>query len=1060
MTNIEDYYSDPSLWNDFYPLYSLDYEPNNNFLQRLSEIIFNKIFPKSSEKRHEIVFSTLTVWDFQKKELPQFHFLFVTDSKFIPQFTDKIDWSKLQYYRPYVEFLELEKKTNNNTELHFWDILHKYKKFCTPIKIYEDRNDIKIKILDTNKSNISLEEFIQDNWIWDAFRDDKHFSHLSYKVKDRFKTTIKAYFNKLKPVDENSFTIYEIPLFLNVERFKENIWFRSVGSLTIGLKQPDDEYVKGLISVQIKDIITAIVTKQYQSFAISNAQRSAIAAIMSRNMSHNLGSHVLSGTKAEISKTNFQGLGEPLIERVRGTYRLFQYLQERMDFIALIINHEPQNKDFYAPLNLKADILDEFAVDGRGKRHDSLNEKTHSYLLDHIVSSERIVRNANNSENLEVEIQLLKKEKYFENEKEIIKIKCFTSLKNGDNDSNEFNDINLSIPLGVNSRHALLTILENFIRNIAKHKTMAINNIIQKNKKHEEKEKIIISLMVEEEDENYILTMFDNLHEDYNKIIKLNHKINNIQNLESTIDEGRDSIKIVNNDGSLNRYNKGLKEMLVCSAWLKGKTDDWSLLEKENSGLLNYVPITVEISQKVNYKGNREYISVEKIEDDSKNRQNIYTGIRLELPKHKYYHYSKIKSFEDILSLPSADIYVIETDDFELKNKATKALCKVLFFNELELDVRNKITNNHHNNKDTAKLLYNHLFKERFKDDRIIISYQSNIKEIDPEVADKVYRINESVEVSDYISKLINLPVDSRAHLFVTHNDSPSIFVKNITTINSNDLQTKVCYLEGISGGNFTYNLLCNAPIDLVHYYRIIEADNAKIAIIDERIYKRFRELKFEQSSLLESFTEQEIKSLEQSLFKYKEDNDINNLLESNDNLFQRFFKYLSIYTSEAQDKWLIENDRINIESQESYNKIWLSKKNIFLYNILLSDVTDKKTASHDTISQETNFKLVDIEGSDCKCFPEVDFLSIHYGIVEKLGLINHSDKKTFKKFLEDIFGLNLDKAKVSIHSGRGGLIEWQNEITFIPVSSIDAQMDDSKFKLAQMFLNQKYKLF
>ena len=37
-------------------------------------------------------------------------------------------------------------------------------------------------------------------------------------------------------------------------------------------------------------------------------------------------------------------------------YRLYQYLQERMDFISVIINSAHNGYSFYAPLNLKAGI--------------------------------------------------------------------------------------------------------------------------------------------------------------------------------------------------------------------------------------------------------------------------------------------------------------------------------------------------------------------------------------------------------------------------------------------------------------------------------------------------------------------------------------------------------------------------------------------------------------------------------------------------------------------------------------------------------------------------------
>lgn len=61
-----------------------------------------------------------------------------------------------------------------------------------------------------------------------------------------------------------------------------------------------------------------------------HAIRTAAVAIMSRNMSHNLGSHVLSAaaTNASLDK------GVPERERIARRSGLFHYLQERMDFLA------------------------------------------------------------------------------------------------------------------------------------------------------------------------------------------------------------------------------------------------------------------------------------------------------------------------------------------------------------------------------------------------------------------------------------------------------------------------------------------------------------------------------------------------------------------------------------------------------------------------------------------------------------------------------------------------------------------------------------------------------
>jgi hypothetical protein len=813
---------------------------------------------------------------------------------------------------------------------------------------------------------------------------------------------------------------------------------------------------------QIINVLSARVTFQYYRLELRNSQiKSAIAAIMSRNMSHNLGSHVLSGTKTELAKRSFSFRMEKPEEEpefVRGGYRLFQYLQERMDFVSVLVNHEPYHKDFNAPLNLKADILDEFAVDGRGNRHKGSKEKTHSYLLNHIVSSERVLRNAVSNDFLEIEIQLLK----YKTEGDEKEVQCFTSLANGDNNSNEFNEINFSVPLGVNSRHAMLTIIENYIRNITKHKSKEISQKIEDNKKSGKTEKLEISILIDlkEDSKEYELTIFDNLVSSIHDIKSLNDKINNSETYNEKNDpDGYNHIKIINQNGTLNRYNKGLKEILICAAWLKGKTDDWSILESKNHGLVKYVPLSVSKVPNVN---DRPKYVIDKTWKET--NTSCYCGLQINLPIHNFYFYvhdiDKENYKEKCYNLPSAEIYIIsiKTNELDIKNEIRKILPKVIFWEEVStmftIENQQDITNNNNNNnKEHLSILYKHLYSEKYKDCKIVINYTDDWKD-DIEVKDLVYRsgVNQSIKnYNDVLNILIN---HFKTHLFIAHNDSPSIFDTNTKKLREAGFFDKIEYLEGISGGNFTYNLICNAPIDLIQYYRIIEAASTRIAIVDERIYKRYKEIKFPAET--NSFSTQDIAILNQLLANYKkstEGNKYHILYNSNNKLFDSFFRSMGIMQIAERKKWLDDNTEISFATEESYNKLWLKKKNIYLYNIVRDDN-----------NSVDNFILLDINGLTSKVENNLDFLSIHYGLVEKLGLIekgsdNFDSKNKFVVYLNKM-GVDLNRTKVCIHSGRGGVMEWQNEITFIPVSSIDAQMDDSKYKLSQMFLNQKYKLF
>jgi len=95
----------------------------------------------------------------------------------------------------------------------------------------------------------------------------------------------------------------------------------------------------------LKDIISSsVIANQLTSTSLSlnalalsaqdikfYALKSAIAAIMSRNFSHNIGSHVIANVTSKINSLNIQD-----------NYNLFKYIQQRNDFIAQITTEFPQ----------------------------------------------------------------------------------------------------------------------------------------------------------------------------------------------------------------------------------------------------------------------------------------------------------------------------------------------------------------------------------------------------------------------------------------------------------------------------------------------------------------------------------------------------------------------------------------------------------------------------------------------------------------------------------------------------------------------------------------------
>ena len=244
-----------------------------------------------------------------------------------------------------------------------------------------------------------------------------------------------------------------------------------VSSLVIGTMY----FLMGLIEVnQIEEIEQRIRLR---------TERAAAASIMSRNISHNLASHVLSYIKnilsseslmlengifdgifdkieskeqdstkndwtinPKIYKNNKLNTEELFFPYLRSIGKLLGFFQERQDYVGIIAsgwNHFP------GAVNLKDSILFPF-IDREDLPIGNENSLPKNLILDYIVFSEGYRGN-------DIEIKLFYKNGGKEYE-----------IKDLDKDA-EFNRIEVAVPSGITGRQAFYSILENFIRNSAKH---------------------------------------------------------------------------------------------------------------------------------------------------------------------------------------------------------------------------------------------------------------------------------------------------------------------------------------------------------------------------------------------------------------------------------------------------------------------------------------------------------------------------------------------------------------------------------------------------------------
>jgi len=240
------------------------------------------------------------------------------------------------------------------------------------------------------------------------------------------------------------------------------------------------------------------------------AEKAAKAAIMSRNMSHNIGSHVMAYLKQHLSSvtnilqdnilsdfitsSSFSELlnkieqakenqdtsvkfikemsteeGSLALPFLVGLGNFISYLQERQDFIATIAtDYIP----YYSTVNFKDFVYDEINPDKRYLRHkDRKNLQPDNILLGNIARSEGLGRTISptEKENGKLSDIVIKFRKFdgnpVANESNVV----LSGRQDAYDDLEFMRQIDVSLPGGMVGRQAIFSMLENIIRNAAKH---------------------------------------------------------------------------------------------------------------------------------------------------------------------------------------------------------------------------------------------------------------------------------------------------------------------------------------------------------------------------------------------------------------------------------------------------------------------------------------------------------------------------------------------------------------------------------------------------------------
>lgn len=796
----------------------------------------------------------------------------------------------------------------------------------------------------------------------------------------------------------------------------------------------EDDYLKinKKLVENVMPLLQSFAMNKINDIFIKESRRQAIkaakAGIISRNMSHNLGSHVLSylhtrlkedNTVYEIKesllleafpKTNTSPPESQFIITVPNLYRnkiiefdyndkskkpfifglssFVSYLQDRQDFIATI---STSYKPSLSTVNFKDFIFDEINLDYKQKRHANLEEQE-NILLKYIALSEGIGRDKISIKFRGIDGQE-KESAYSGNNTK--KLKDFIELRK----------LKFDLPGGIIGTQAIFSIFENILRNEAKH-SIRNRNTNQSNEKGASSNNYLLDFEIDITDifKNPAFSNLsaENLKEIGNTFYEFSIK-SNTPIYTTDIDKVK---KILNNaikDPYIDKYgllqegNKGIKEMRISAAWLRN--EDVSEIEEDkvippilsididDQGCLTYyfyvfkpkkvccistnITANYENLSKWNKKGWDFYESIEKISNNASNYHFYITDD------------DKIQqNISDNISLRSLKVEETFFKDLSPEDEESKFIELSKLWNS---DICKK--------SNLTVILDDNLI------DRILFNSSGDIKILSP---------------SDINTSEDNIQII----LFKTHNDKIEEFknFKNSTSEMDKFIYNKSIFLEGISGGNSTDRIIRHDiynkyqfednKLNPLWYYHIIESSLTTVLIIDERLH----------NEKTESISSDRINKI---LYHKKRIHIINFEYNENDKLF------------EIKD--------IGGEILGTINKVEAEDKSSLTLNWKKREIVD----SH-------FFGVYAKNEADIN----YDFITIHQGLLDKMKTVFEVDKKS----ISDILNINMRPKRLIVHSGRSkpSKEDLPDNVAFLQWASLSKAFYDCKQTLTDLLFSLK----
>ena len=837
-----------------------------------------------------------------------------------------------------------------------------------------------------------------------------------------------------------------------------------------------------------------LLEKQKQ--LITQTQKSAKTAIMARNMSHNLGSHVLSYLKEALKNVKnilTEDVLDNLIEKLKdkddllafetnelknvklpflvGLGRFISYLQERQDFIATIAT------DYIPPfstVNFKDFIFDEINADLKHYRHDkSEHHINKNMLLEYIAYSEGYTRNdiqinfrgynglndVDNDKSNELGWQ-----KPLKNEAEK------TQLKSDIKDLKE--KYNIELPGGFLGRQAIFSILENIIRNSCKHRP----------KNTPKKLKLVFDL-TEITDQTF--DSYNDLYEkEYNNKINYLKKIFTAKNyyimsitdkfppkkggkfIEDKLNDkikdklnGKIKEKLIDETKmTLNPENKGMKELAISAFWLIGE-------EYEE----DYRPIwysTDEGCLKLNFlvrKSKRLCIITNATKDE--NKDTILTAKEFDKDKDFDENKDTILTPKKFIATPPKELYykIYVIDEKLAKNKVDESDKKSKIYLKL---VKEKESDKE------PKINYLELVKEKAKESgcRVIVkdlTIKINYIEIYTDVIKQTFKFNidelPSFKVEDKNTDVKDISFakkdeyNNEIYDLNKNNNNPKILYKaHYDQKDQLDNTGDYDFVESITGHNSSNRWQRNVTKNEEWVLRSVESALMKVCIIDERIFDRLSD-KSENKSF------EGVDELIDELEKDYSNENIDNLISVIGTT-----KYDAIFTFLRKKKFT-EVKRTLKSSKKYKEKLsnqFLIKKGIYVFDINGDKIIDPNGTEVGKIDSKnrivapdgTEFGKIDVESKivfyDDKL--SFNFVFIHQGLLDKLlnkgEGIQHSFKDATNKDATNKDATNM--LRLIVHSGRSKPDNLVDNVAFLPYSLLSTVLEDTKLSLIDICMN------